>query len=62
MLYRQLGKSGIKVGALSFGSWITFGKQVRDPVARRLLHAAYDAGVNFFDNAEAYADGQAEVV
>jgi voltage-dependent potassium channel beta subunit len=62
MTYRQLGKSGIKVGALSFGAWVTFGKQIGDPVARKLLHAAYDAGVNFFDNAESYADGQAEVV
>jgi len=62
MLYRQLGKSGIKVGALSFGAWVTFGKQIGDPAARRLLHTAYDAGINFFDNAESYADGQAEVV
>ena len=62
MQYRQLGKSGLKVGALSFGAWVTFGKQVGDPVARRLLHTAYEAGVNFFDNAESYADGQAEVV
>jgi voltage-dependent potassium channel beta subunit len=62
MQYRQLGKSGLKVGALSFGAWVTFGKQIGDPVARKLLHAAYDAGVNFFDNAESYADGQAEVV
>jgi voltage-dependent potassium channel beta subunit len=62
MQYRQLGKSGVKVGALSFGAWVTFGKQIGNPVARKLLHAAYDAGINFFDNAEAYADGQAEVV
>jgi voltage-dependent potassium channel beta subunit len=62
MQYRQLGKSGIKISALSFGAWVTFGKQIGDPVARKLLHAAYDAGVNFFDNAESYADGQAEVV
>ena len=62
MQYRQLGKSGLKVSALSFGAWVTFGKQIGDPVARKLLHAAYDAGVNFFDNAESYADGQAEVV
>jgi voltage-dependent potassium channel beta subunit len=62
MQYRQLGKSGIKVSALSFGAWVTFGKQIGDPVARRLLHTAYDAGINFFDNAESYADGQAEVV
>ena len=62
MHYRQLGKSGLKVSALSFGAWVTFGKQIGDPVARQLLHTAYDAGINFFDNAEAYADGQAEVV
>jgi voltage-dependent potassium channel beta subunit len=62
MLYRQLGKSGLKIGAVSFGAWVTFGKQIGDPVAVKLLHAAYDAGINFFDNAESYADGQAEVV
>jgi len=62
MQYRQLGKSGLKVSALSFGAWVTFGKQIGDPVAKKLLHAAYDAGINFFDNAESYADGQAEVV
>jgi voltage-dependent potassium channel beta subunit len=62
MQYRQLGKSGLKVSALSFGAWVTFGKQIGDPVARKLLHAAYDAGINFFDNAESYADGKAEVV
>ena len=62
MQYRQLGKTGLKVSALSFGAWVTFGKQVGDPIARKLLHTAYDAGINFFDNAESYADGQAEVV
>jgi voltage-dependent potassium channel beta subunit len=62
MQYRQLGKSGIKVGALSFGAWVTFGKQIGDPVAKKLLHTAYDAGINFFDNAESYADGKAEIV
>jgi len=62
MHYRQLGKSGIKISALSFGAWVTFGKQIGDPVAKKLLHTAYEAGVNFFDNAESYADGQAEVV
>ena len=50
------------MSALSFGAWVTFGKQIGDPVAGKLLHTAYDAGINFFDNAEAYADGQAEVV
>jgi voltage-dependent potassium channel beta subunit len=62
MQYRQLGKTGLKVSALSFGAWVTFGKQIGNPVARKLLHTAYDAGVNFFDNAEAYAEGRAEVV
>ncbi len=62
MQYRQLGPSGLKISALSFGAWVTFGKQIGDPVAEKLLHTAYDAGVNFFDNAEAYADGQAEIV
>ncbi len=62
MEYRSLGRSGLKVSALSFGAWVTFGKQIGDPVAKKLLHTAYDAGVNFFDNAEAYADGKAELV
>ncbi|PTY03273.1 aldo/keto reductase [Opitutaceae bacterium EW11] len=60
MPYRRLGKSGVKVSALSFGAWVTFGKQIGTTVADDLLHAAYEAGVNFFDNAEAYADGKAE--
>lgn len=62
MIYRSLGRSGLQVSALSFGAWVTFGKQIGDPVAKKLLHTAYDAGINFFDNAEAYADGRAEVV
>lgn len=62
MTYRHLGKSGLQVSAFSLGSWVTFGKQIDDPTAEGLMHAAYAAGVNFFDNAEAYADGQAEVV
>lgn len=62
MEYRRLGRSGLKVSALSFGAWITFGRQIGDPVAEQLMHTAYEAGVNFFDNAEAYADGKAELV
>lgn len=62
MLYRHLGKSGLQVSALSFGAWVTFGRQIGDPVAKDLLYAAYEAGINFFDNAETYADGQAELV
>ena len=61
MIYRRLGNSGLQVSALSLGAWVTFGKQIGDAKARSLMHAAYDAGVNFFDNAEAYADGQAEL-
>lgn len=62
MPYRRLGKSGLKISALSVGAWVTFGKQVDNTVAKDILVTAYDAGVNFFDNAEAYADGRAEEV
>ncbi|MCU1455047.1 MAG: aldo/keto reductase [Acidimicrobiales bacterium] len=62
MEYRRLGPTGLKVSALSFGSWVTFGNQVDDGLARDCLAAAYDAGVNFFDNAEVYADGASERV
>ncbi len=62
MEYRRLGKSGVKVSALSLGSWVTFGQQIGDDVAADLMKTAYDAGVNFFDNAEAYASGRSETV
>lgn len=62
MEYRRLGKSGLQVSALSFGSWVTFAKQVDTELAKEMLTAAYDAGVNFFDNAEGYEQGQSEVV
>jgi voltage-dependent potassium channel beta subunit len=62
MEYRRLGKAGVKVSALSLGSWVTFGQQIGDDVASDLMKAAYDQGVNFFDNAEAYASGRAEIV
>jgi voltage-dependent potassium channel beta subunit len=62
MEYRRLGKSGLQVSALSFGSWVTFGAQVGDDVAENCMKLAYDNGVNFFDNAEAYASGKSEVV
>lgn len=61
MQYRYLGASGLKVSALSLGAWVTFGDQVGEEVAYQCMTAAYDAGVNFFDNAEVYADGQAEI-
>ncbi len=62
MNYRRLGKAGLKVSELSLGAWVTYGGQVGDSVARDCMVAAYEAGVNFFDNAEAYAGGQAETV
>lgn len=62
MEYRRLGKSGLQVSALSLGSWLTFGNQISDKVADELMGIAYDAGVNFFDNAEGYAEGMSEVV
>lgn len=62
MEYRYLGSSGLQVSALSYGAWVTFGNQVGDDTANECMAAAYDAGVNFFDNAEAYAGGKAEEV
>lgn len=62
MEYRNLGKSGLRVSALSFGSWITFGNQIDRGTSEQLMQVAYDAGVNFFDNAEVYAAGRSEEV
>ena len=62
MEYRRLGSSGLKVSALSFGAWVTFGTQIGEEVAQEMMQAAIDAGVNFFDNAEVYAGGQAETI
>lgn len=62
MEYRRLGKSGLQVSVLSFGSWLTFGNQIGDDVAEQLMATAYDRGVNFFDNAEGYAGGHSELV
>lgn len=62
MEYRRLGKSGLKVSEFSFGSWVTFAKQVDVQPAKELLTAAYDAGINFFDNAEGYEAGASERV
>lgn len=60
MEYRRLGKSGLELSVLSFGSWVTFHKQVDDSLADELMGIAYDNGVNFFDNAEVYALGESE--
>lgn len=62
MKYRRLGKSGLQVSELSFGAWVTFAQQISEATAERLMTIAYDSGVNFFDNAEAYANGKAEAV
>jgi len=62
MNYRRLGKAGIKVSELSLGAWVTYGGQVGEDIALKCMSAAYDAGVNFYDNAEAYARGNAEIV
>ncbi len=62
MTYRRLGHSGLKVSALSLGSWVTYGNQMGVDVAAECMTAAYDAGVNFFDNAESYAHGGAETI
>jgi len=62
MHYRRLGKSGLKVSALSYGSWLTFGNHAANHDIEACLKLAYDAGVNFFDNAEAYGSGQSEKI
>ncbi len=60
MEYRRLGKSGLQISALSFGSWVTFHSQIDDSIGDRLMGVAYDNGINFFDNAEIYALGESE--
>jgi voltage-dependent potassium channel beta subunit len=62
MTYRRLGRSGLKVSVLSLGSWVTFGPQVREHLAVDCMRAAYEGGVNFFDNAEIYSDGESEEI
>ena len=60
MEYRRLGRSGLQVSVLSFGSWVSFSKQINDKLAEDLMSMAYDNGINFFDNAEVYALGESE--
>lgn len=62
MEYRRLGKSGLQLSALSLGSWLTFGAHADDSIADELMTVAYENGINFFDNAESYAQGKSEVV
>jgi voltage-dependent potassium channel beta subunit len=62
MVYRRLGRSGLKVSVLSFGSWVSFDTQMKDDLAMECMQTAFDAGCNFFDNAEAYAAGESEAI
>jgi voltage-dependent potassium channel beta subunit len=62
MKYRRLGTSGLQISELSIGAWVTFAQQISQATAEKLMTIAYDSGVNFFDNAEAYANGKAEIV
>ena len=62
MEYRRLGKAGVKVSVLSFGSWVSFDAQLKDDLAMECMQAAHDAGCNFFDNAEVYAGGESEAI
>lgn len=62
MEYRRLGNTGLKVSVLSFGSWVTFHNQLGSETALRCMQAAWETGVNFFDNAEVYAGGKSEVI
>jgi aryl-alcohol dehydrogenase-like predicted oxidoreductase len=60
MEYRRMGKSGLQLSVLSYGSWVSFHKQIEDAKADELMGIAYDNGINFFDNAEVYALGESE--
>ena len=62
MQYRRLGASGLKLSSLSFGSWVTFNKQVDANLAEAMFGTCFDAGINFFDNAEGYEAGGSEIV
>jgi voltage-dependent potassium channel beta subunit len=62
MEYRHLGRSGLEISALSLGAWVTMGEQIGEDAAYECMKAAYNVGVNFFDNAESYAQGNAEIV
>ena len=62
MNYRRLGKTGLKVSELSYGSWVTFSFQLKLDDATNMMKLAYDQGINFFDNAEAYASGRSEMI
>ena len=62
MVYRRMGKTGLQLSTLSYGSWVTFAKQIDDGISDRLMGIAYDNGINFFDNAEVYSRGESELM
>ncbi len=62
MEYRQMGKTGLQLSVLGLGSWISFHGQVNDDAASDIMELAYDQGINFFDNAEVYANGESEKI
>ena len=62
MEYRRMGRSGLKLSAISLGSWITFGDQIDEIIAAKLIQRAYEGGINYFDNADVYAEGESERV
>ena len=62
MHYRRLGRSGLKISEISLGAWVTMGSQIDEKVSKELILHAFENGVNFFDNADIYARGQAELV
>lgn len=62
MEYRRMGKTGLQLSTLSYGSWVTFAKQIDDGISDRLMGIAYDNGINFFDNAEVYSRGESELM
>ncbi|HNT55949.1 MAG TPA: aldo/keto reductase [Anaerolineaceae bacterium] len=62
MHYRRMGRTGLKISEISLGAWVTFGNQIDQKTATDLIHAAHEQGINFFDNADIYAGGQAEIV
>jgi voltage-dependent potassium channel beta subunit len=62
MNYRRMGRTGLKLSEISIGAWLTFGEQIDDETAGKILHTAFDQGINYFDNADIYASGKAELV
>lgn len=62
MHYRRLGRSGLKLREIALGTWVTFGDQIPEKTAIQLIHTAYEAGINFFDNVDVYANGESHQI